>query len=514
MGHRIEIERFSVTCLVAEDQPRPDLLGERLGEVAAGIGGALGASLAPLFDAHGEGVCLIRRIEIDLALDVDAGEPQQRAAWAKQIAASLARRLAGDGDGIVRFTSGAAQLAHFLDRLAAGDAWSLWYHRQYVGLCALPDSMAARSALLADPAAGLASLQLMDGWTRQRLFGVLGEAECRRVLDGLAAQGAPCADAGYALAAALPGCRTAPAHTGAAALELYLALATASGQAPDREQAVLMRAVAELRAAAARGETGLLGVLDAASPGTLMRRTVDVLGPEAAGIAPALQALPAAERRQLAQALGAAGVPRAIEYTAQGGLFLLLDGLDLVMPSNLAEWPDCVGIDACMPAARLLRLLVLANGLGPEQAPQILDDTLWRALFAVPPRLNRRDITDWSAALPAPLLARWMRELRVAPLPAWPGEPAPVARILGRASRALLQRFARRLPGFAEAGPQYLRANFLGVGAKVEYDADSVTATLARAPLDVILAMSTLSSTTLQLDWLAPAIIHLRRGEY
>ncbi|HEX7985643.1 MAG TPA: hypothetical protein VF616_19150 [Duganella sp.] len=511
--HRIEIERFSVTCLVAQDQPRPDHLRDRIDEVAAGLGAVLAAGLEPLFDAHGDGVCLIRRMELDLALDADAGEPQQRAAWARQIAVTIARRLAGDGDGIVRFASRAAQLAHFLDRLAAGDAWSLWYHRQYAGLCALPDAMAARTALLADGEAGLAALRSMDGWTRQRLLGILGEAECRRVLDGFAADGAPCQDAGRTISEALPGCRTPPAHTGAAALELYLALAAAGGTMPGRDHAMLVRAVAALRAAVARGETGLAEALAGSTPAALVRLIVDVLGPGAADLALALQALPAAERSLLASALDAAGVPRAVEYTIHGGVFLLLDALEAVMPSNLTAWPDCIGAQARMPAGQALRLLVLANGLGPEQAPQILEDTLWRALFAVPPRLGRRDLAEWSAALPPALLAQWTRELRVAPLPAWPPAPARVARVLGRASHALLRRFARRLPGFTDAGAQYLRSNFLCTGARAEYNGDSLTATLARAPLDVILAMSTLSATTLQLDWLEPSIIHLRRGD-
>ena len=512
-AHRIEIERFSVTCLVAQDEPRPERVRDRLGEAAAGIGAALGASLEALFDSHGDGVCLVRRVELDLALDDDADEPQLRAAWARQIAVTIARRLAGDGDGIVRFASRAAQLAHFLDRLAAGDAWSLWYHRQYAGLCALPDAMAARTALLADTATGLASLQSMAGWTRQRLFGVLGEAECRRVLDGFAEDGATCRGAGHAVAEALPACRAAPAQTGATALELYLALSAASGGVPDREQAALVRAVADLRCALARGETGLAEALADAAPSALMRRAVEVLGPTGVDTALALRALSAGERHRLAQAMAPAGAPRAVEYTIHGGLFLLLDALDAVLPSELAAWPDCVGTEAGMPAARLLRLLVLANGLGPEAAPRILDEPLWRSLFAVPPRLGRRDIAEWSATLPAPLLARWTRELRVAPLPAWPQAPAAVSRVLGRASHALLKRFARRLPGFSDAGPHYLRSNFLCAGARAEYSADSLTATLARAPLDVILAMSTLSATTLRLDWLAPPVVHLSRGD-
>lgn len=503
--HRIEIERFGVTCLVAEDQPRPDRLRDRIDAAAAGIGAALGESLTPLFDAHGDGVCLVRRIDLDLAFDGDADDPRMRAEWVQAIAVAVARRLAGDGDGIVRFASHAAQLAHFLDRLAAGDAWSLWYHREYAGLCAMPDAIAARTALLADGATGLASLRLLDGWSRQRLLGVLGDAECRRVLDGLASGGAACADASLALAQALPACRCAPSQVGTAALELYVELSAASGVTPGSAEAGLVLAVAALRASTARGDTGLLDLLDGPVRGA-------VRAPGDAGDDMALQGLPVAERILLARAMGAAAATRAVEYTPHGGLFLLLDALDSVMPPCLDDWPDCNGEHASMPAARLLRLLVLANGLGADHAPHILEDSLWRKLFAVPAKLSLRDIAEWSAALPPPALANWARTLAAPALPAWPPAPAKVSRAIGRAAALLLRRFAVRMPDFGNAGALHLRKNFLGASARVERGDGMLTATLAPPPLDVILAMSALSAATLQLPWLTPPVVHLRRS--
>ena len=511
-AHRIAIERFNVTCLVAQDQPHPERLRERLEAVAAGIGNALGESLDALFDAHGDGVCLLRRIELDLALDADAAEPHMRAAWAQAVTLAVARRLSGDGENIVRFASRAAQLAHFLDRLASGDAWSLWYHRQYAGLRALPDAMAARTALLADDVTGLASLQLQDGWARQRLFGMLGEAECRRVLDAFASVGQAYGQAGLALALALPECRCAPSQVGAAALEMYVALAKASGLTPGRAEAALALAVGAVRASLARGDTALLDALASSDTAGHMRATVDAFGGAGIDMALALQAISAPERAALAEAMGADCTPRSVEYTAYGGLFLLLDALDRVMPDDLEHWPDCQGTHADMPAGPLLRLLVLANGLGLEQAPHILEDSYWRTLFGVPPRLNLADIARWSAAMPTTALAQWTRKLRLAPLPAWPAVPPKVSRVLGRATNALLQAFARRLSGFAGASPAYLRANFLDIGARVEHADGILNATLARAPLDVILGMSTLSNATLELAWLASPIVHLRRN--
>lgn len=511
-AHRIEIERFNVTCLVAQDQPQPERLRERLEAVAAGIGSALGDTLDALFDAHGEGVCLLRRIELDLALDADAAEPQMRAAWAQAVTLAVARRLSGDGENIVRFASRAAQLAHFLDRLASGDAWSLWYHRQYVGLCALPEAIAARTALLTDDVTGLASLQLQDGWARQRLFGMLGGAECRRVLDGFAAAGQACGQAGLTLALALPECRCAPSQIGATALELYVALRAASGVTPGRAEAALSLAVATVRASVARGDTALLDTLAASETAGHVRATVDACGVAGIDLALALQAIGANERAALVQAMDAGCTARAIEYTTYGGLFLLLDALDRVMPNDLEHWPDCQGEHAGMPAAQLLRLLVLANGLGPEHAPHILEDSLWRTLFGVPPRLHLADIARWSAALPATALAQWTRKLRVTPLPAWPATPPKVSRVLGRATNAMLAAFARRLSGFAGASPAYLRANFLDIGARVEHADGVLTVTMARAPLDVILGMSMLSNATLELAWLVSPTVHLRRS--
>lgn len=511
-AHRIEIERFNVTCLVAQDQPHPERLRERLEAVAAGIGSALGGTLDALFDAHGDGVCLLRRIELDLALDADAAEPQMRAAWAQAVTLAVARRLSGDGDNIVRFASRAAQLAHFLDRLASGDAWSLWYHRQFAGLCTLPDAIAARTALLADGSTGLASLQLQDGWARQRLFGMLGEAECRRVLDTFAAGGQACGQAGLAFAHALPECRCAPSQIGATALELYVALGAASGLTPGRAEAALALAVATVRASVASGDTGLLDTLASSDTGGHMRATVDGFGAAGIDLTMALQAVGDTERAALMQAMGARCAARTVEYTTYGGLFLLLEALDRVMPIDLEHWPACQGEHAGMPAAPLLRLLVLANGLGPEHAPHIFEDSLWRTLFGVPPRLHLADIARWSAALPVIALAQWTRKLRVAPLPAWPAAPPKASRMLGRATNAMLQAFARHLSGFGGASPAYLRANFLDIGARVEHADGALTATLARAPLDVILGMSTLSNATLELAWLASPTVHLRRS--
>ena len=66
---RLDIRRLAVTCLHAADHPSPEAVQRRLDDLVADIGGALGEALAPF--AGGEGVWLLRRVELEMTLDLD-----------------------------------------------------------------------------------------------------------------------------------------------------------------------------------------------------------------------------------------------------------------------------------------------------------------------------------------------------------------------------------------------------------------------------------------------------------
>jgi hypothetical protein len=66
----------------------------------------------------------------------------------------------------------------------------------------------------------------------------------------------------------------------------------------------------------------------------------------------------------------------------------------------------------------------------------------------------------------------------------------PWVATLGLAARAVLVRFASRLPGFAGSGPAYLWRNILGFGATVDYEAGRVIARCERPPLHLLLSIT------------------------
>jgi hypothetical protein len=84
-------------------------------------------------------------------------------------------------------------------------------------------------------------------------------------------------------------------------------------------------------------------------------------------------------------------------------------------------------------------------------------------------------------------------------------------RLLGQASRHVLDRFAAHLPGFAGSSPPRLARNFLAVPARIEAGSEGLRALLGRQPLDVALAMTNLARTTLELPWLRPPRLELCR---
>lgn len=487
-GARVEIARLSALCLAPDVDAAGSRFRDEVDRLAAELAPALARMLAPLDEQ--DGVCLIRRLEVDLALDLDRPFEGLRDAWASALAGSIARALGG-GDGVVRYPDRAAQLAAFVADLADGDAWSFWRNAPYDGLRALPSAMAIRTALLRDPDLGLAALSALDPRRRERAIRALGEVQAALVLDGIADRDASRAPDIDALSAALAGAGDPLDAPERAALALATA-AFAAHRRPTAEEVALARTAARLRSDARRQ----------ASP-----QSARATGARAA-IAAAAPGIGAAAARRLADAVALSRADPAIGDTPYGGLFLLLEALDDV-PFDVAglTGPDGIG------AEPLLRFLVLANALGAD-AGRVFDDPIWRALFALPPRLARVDVEDWARAVPRGAVLRLAHPIpgsKGAAAGLWPDLPPAFARFVGRARDATMARFARRLPGFAGSSHDYLRRNFLDVSAAVAFADDAVTVRLGRAPLDVILAMSAAADATLTIDWLTRRTVRIRR---
>lgn len=491
---RLDIRRLAVTCLHAADHPSPEAVQRRIDELVAGIGRELGEALAPF--AGGDGLWLLRRVELDMTLDLDVPADAARRHCARALAQGIARRLDRSADGVVFFADRTAHLARFLADLAAGDAWSLWYHQGFAGLKMLPLPMALRTAMLAEPARGLQALASLSPVELARVLDALGTAEAGRILDELPAE--PAAEALPVLVELLESSGWPP-FSPACPERLALALAASL---PARGLAASARAVARLRHLQATDARPLSAALLRGLPAR-----------DAGLLLPLLAAPPAllARLMQLAAPAAAAPVAGIERYTPFGGPFLLLRLLGELPLDGLGDWPDAEGA----PAATAMRALVLAAAVGPEEALAFLLDPAWRELLALPPSLLPATLGRWSREVDSAAVRRWRRGLagvprgRGAALPAVICPEPALERAVGAASRWLLARLAGRLPGFAGSSPAYLRANFLAVRARIEPGWQVV---LSRPPLDVVLAMTGLGRGRVDLPWLAAPLELCREG--
>lgn len=151
-----------------------DALVPRLAESLAGSAADL---LGP--DAQ---VILIPELALDCTLDASCPADSILRHWSAELAQSLARTLADPAGGVVRFHSRAAFQAAFVADLVRGLAWGRWWYRGFEGLRVLPPGAAIRTLVGDHPAAGHATLSLVEESLWPALARTLGPREAIRIL--------------------------------------------------------------------------------------------------------------------------------------------------------------------------------------------------------------------------------------------------------------------------------------------------------------------------------------------
>lgn len=393
----LAVRRLEVRCLVPQGHPQPERVRDRVAALArSALPGALRDALAPLL-AGRDGLWVVRRLEVELAMDVDADGD----ALARRWAAALSRALLdawgdADADTVQHFADRADHLARHLDALAAGGGES-WCFAAFDGLRLLPTPARLRSVIAAEPAEALRALGRLAPESFERLVEALGRVEAARVLQVLCAV-EPTAPADP------PAARQA-AQAVLLALERGAVVAVPAGaDAPD----TLRLFVAAHRADPRAGGAALREACEAAlawrvhSADARRRRPVAAATVEASLRAAGFDAACRARLRALLPAPAAVApagphAPRPTRlYTRHGGALLLLP--------SLAAWP-LDALCASLPnagdagAAAVLRWLVLGTALGDGAPPSVFDDPVLRLLCRLP--------DDWSDAA----ARRWQRAL-------------------------------------------------------------------------------------------------------
>ncbi len=355
MNDTVTIGRFDSAYYVPDLHPEPERVRWQLDRVLRrDLPAACGQALQSGIGQEDDAIWLIRRLQVEVALDVSAFDETQIAqAWGEALAGRIVRAITQGEDDVLYFPNPPAYLAQFLVDLASGTAWGKWYYEDFAGLRELPTSTAAREALLRDLDAGIAALyQLSASGRLERLLSILSSADARRVFAAiLPTNSAPPTRA--AVTAALAIWQVAPVAGGDhAALRLFAAL---GGSIPSAARTV------ELMLRLATVPVALEFPLDNAL-------LADLAAPARAALT-TLIALADGDQDWLSDVVGrvtasvpatSPSAPQSIP-TAYGGAVLLLAAL-------LADDLDRA-LEAVDPAhAALLRCLVLAKGLGDPGA--------------------------------------------------------------------------------------------------------------------------------------------------
>jgi hypothetical protein len=388
---------------VRRDHPAPETVRWRLDDLTRVLPDALGAALAPLLDAGGDEIVLIRRLHAELDLDVSRDPPALARRWASRIGAALSRTLVAESGDVLRFPGWTHYLARFLVDASAGAAAGAWPYRPFGGLSALPRSAQLRTAILTDPGDGVRALRLLADRERRQVLAALGSTEARRVVEALTRLPGPRDDATAfpAVAGALGAgglTFTSEAAPWLAALDLLVRapMPEAGGAVPAAMYLAVAIAAFD-RTVASAGDATLLALLEAPPDAPHV-----ALAPEARRRLQPLLALPGPGRRRIADMLTARSrAPRRPDAAAEpdeppttpfGGLVLLLPAL--------AGW-DLDGVveglagRSSAEAVAIVRLVLLAKCAGGRRASAVVGDPLLRGLTGVPTHVLTADVLAW-----------------------------------------------------------------------------------------------------------------------
>lgn len=501
MAQSCTIRRLHLSLLTPRDQPDPDDLRARVSDaVVATLHEALPAALAQL---GGEGVLRIAHMDIDLTLDA-ALSPQAIAERLVEKIVENVVRARTEGERVFAYAGRAEFLAAFLTELVRGTAWQRWWFKTFDGVRPLSLSAAIRTSLLAEPGDGLAALLCLPRHELAAVLGVLQPNDAARLLHELAEPRADI-ERGAAAAAVLAVRRDAPASP----LEPRAAALAAFVEVARRDKADACPRVASLILALAELDKVLMPLpldqrqsfLVAVGTAGQVERPAQLNAAILARLAP-LIALPRALRQEILHSVHGANNQVAStalgedRYTHFGGLFLLLASLD---QTSLEEICAAAAWDDEVPLTSVIAFLVIAACAGRGRAEAVLCDPVWREVFDLPPALWIAEMAERLAVLPpefwaalaglgAPPMHR--ADARFLLLPRRLSASRDASHAIARLARAMLSRLTRRLAGAREYSAPALWRNLLGVGARIEPGPHAWTVTIARPPLDILLALS------------------------
>ena len=426
-NNRLLIRRFQAQYLVSREHPTPERVKARLDEtVTRDLAKTLAAALAPWFSNSNSGLWLVRDLNVEADVNVAWEREQLARDMSSRIARSLAMSLQGgsDGENILWFPSRAAYLARFLADAAGGSAWSKWYYMSFEGLRALPVSAILRTAICENPATGRDALNKLAGEELTEVIDALTAQDACTVLDRFAAEDSageefPCFQAAWAAWKKLGWQFFDIGKEWHKGIDLYLAASrdsAGSGGLPLKAAVLALLRLAHCLtdSSASQGER-LVAALTRGDVETLYRAAGRS---DAERLAPLILCPPhwvgevgdtllASSRGLPVKKAETSPGPR---HTPLGGIFLLFPLVDeLPLEAATHDWPDAEDI----PAASLVRFLVLLKCCGQLRAARAFSDPVIRDLLGLPLSLSVQLVADWQENISTLNLQHFMETLAI-----------------------------------------------------------------------------------------------------
>jgi hypothetical protein len=511
---RLQIRHFHGQYLISAHHPAPEAVKERLDRTITHVlAPRLSNAFSSWFSENDPSVWVIRRLDIDVALNAKWDHDELTRAFTARIARTLGDTLHDDVDttNVIRFSDRTAYLASFLSDLAAGAAWGRWYYRSFDGLRLLPASAALRTAICDQPDFGRDALLRLNDEELLRVLRALTSQDARRILDSFA-ESAPAVSESRCFQAAWSAWKTLSATSSGLtdqwprALQLFLTAsrgdANAGGLNLKAASLALLRLAGSLDAySIARIEQLCAALSRADLPGLYASA-----GSADAEILLPLLRCPSAFVREVIQTMVARrnGLPSddngmpGPRHTPFGGIFLLLPILDeLPLADATRGWPHA---DEAA-AITLVRFLLVVKCCARQHAAPAFWDPLLRDLLLIPPGISPQVIRDWQSQITPGHLRQMLSTIVDGHKTARKfSESVDVA--LSRVARHVYRSFARRLPGFAKSSIPYLFGNFLDFSASIQHEPLRCVVRIGRPPLHFVLRMTGNTRQTYRLSWL------------
>jgi hypothetical protein len=529
----ITIERLRNVYCVARDHPAPDELRSRLDRlVESEVMDSCRRALAAFVDDRDPSIWLISSIEVDLAIDAGTETASRGAtAWGEQIALEIGRAIeGGPRTSVLRFDDRPAYIAQWARDMAAGQAWSKWYYREFDSLRSLSQSTAIAEGIIREGESAVnVLLRLHSMQALELVLEAVSNSDAQRVWA--------------AAFPASPGRWKNISRWASRLLALWRGFLPGFQSSPSREAIrFAIAALAEWPIQDARDADGLREAVDGLRE---LRLILGAATPEMAQqILEAAIAQPHDEGRSLPGAppisldspmrefirrvsggdpqwatfaaaviathIDAPGVAEETFLSELGGIFLLAPSfcslkIDLAM---LAAARRC---DEPTKAAAVLRHLLAVRCPGRSRAALAVHDRAIQEFAGIPLDVTLFEMAkilhaaDVDAALR--VVSDVMMDCRGEKLPddlsEWHRDYFSIGAVFPefeldadrecswrQLAASLLRDFARRLPGFARSSPEYIFQNFLAGTSQLRFRKDRIEVRLAQSPLSVVLRIA------------------------